>query len=128
LFLHSQTASKQFQNLLATARCRLKNYDLAVQLATLEAAVTDGTTLSKLAIGAVGQSISRPLKSMMTPFSQHFSEVTNTDLLWDSLPQSEPMTSSQTPVHQQLLHQYLAQSEPPLMWWLRPTVIMTFQA
>jgi hypothetical protein len=42
-FFNPQTDSKQFQNLSTAARCHLKNFDLAAQLAALDA-VTTGTT------------------------------------------------------------------------------------
>jgi hypothetical protein len=64
---------------------------------------------------------SRPLNSMMTHSSLPSRDMNNTTLLPDSQPQCGPTTSSPMSVHQRLLHQYLAQSVPPLTRWLRPS-------
>jgi hypothetical protein len=68
------------------------------------------------------------LSSMMTPSTPPSPEETNTYWSLDLLPPSEPMTSNPTLVHQQLLHQYLAQSVLPLMWLLRPIGLTTSSA
>jgi hypothetical protein len=83
---------------------------------------------SKLATGDIGIHISQPLNSMTTPSSPPSQDGNSTELLPDSLPLSKPMMSSPTRVHQRLLHQFLAQSEPPSMRWHRPTGKMTDQA
>ncbi len=83
---------------------------------------------SSLLAGATGKPTTKPLSSMMTPSSPPSPKETNTDWSLDLLPPSKPMTSNPTPVHQQLLHQYLAQSAPPMMWWLRPIGLMTSSA
>jgi hypothetical protein len=53
-------------------------------------------------------------------------EVSKTELLQDLAPLSERTTSKTTRVHQMLLHQYLAQSTPPLMLWHRPSGKTTY--
>jgi hypothetical protein len=83
---------------------------------------------SKLTTRATGKPNSKPLSSMMTPFSPPSPEETNTYWLLDLPLLSEPMMSNPTLVHQQLLHQYLAQSMPPLMWLLRPIGLTTSSA
>jgi hypothetical protein len=78
---------------------------------------------SKLATGASGQSISRPL--------QHSPKVTNTVLTHCGIhchSQSQWHPVIHRCINSLLLHQYLTQSELPSMWWLRPTGITTFQA
>ena len=83
---------------------------------------------SKLATGATGKPTSKPLSSMMTPSSPPFHEEINTNWSLVSPLPSEPMMSNPTPVHQQLLHQYLAQSVMPLTWLLRPIGLTTSSA
>jgi hypothetical protein len=83
---------------------------------------------STLTTGATGKPTSKPLSSMMTPSTPPSPEETNTYWSLDLLPPSEPMTSNPTLVHQQLLHQYLAQSVLPLMWLLRPIGLTTSSA
>jgi hypothetical protein len=68
------------------------------------------------------------LSLMMTPSSPRSHEEINTDWLLVSPPPSKPMTSYPTPMHQQLLHQYLAQSEPPSTWLHRPIGLTTGSA
>ncbi len=80
---------------------------------------------SKLATGDIGTRTSRPSNWTTIHSSLPSHEPNNTDSSPDSPPPSEPMTSNPTPVHQQLLHQYLAQSEPPSTRWHRPTGLTT---
>jgi hypothetical protein len=83
---------------------------------------------SKLTTGATGKPTSKPLSLMMTPSSPPSHEETNTNWSLVLPPPSEPMTSNPMPVHQQLLHQYLAQSAPPLMQLHRPIGLTTGSA
>jgi hypothetical protein len=70
----------------------------------------------KLATGAIGKPTSKPLSLMMTPSSPPSHKEINTDWLLVLPLLSEPMMSNHMPGHQQLLHQYLAQSALPWMW------------
>jgi hypothetical protein len=83
---------------------------------------------SKLATGAIGSPTSRQLNLMMTHSSPLSPEGNNIGSSPPSRQRSEPMTSSNTSVHQRLLRQYLAQSVPPSTRWLRNTGITTGQA
>jgi len=85
-------------------------------------------TRSKLTTGAIGSSIKSSLNSNVTSSSTASLGLRDTE----SLPALEqpfvPTKSSPTLVHQQLLRQYLEQSVPPSMLWLRPLGLPTNQA
>jgi hypothetical protein len=70
---------------------------------------------SKLTTGATVKPTSKPLSLMMTPSSPPSHEEINTNWSLVSPLPSKPIMSNPMPVHQQLLHQYLAQSALPLM-------------
>jgi hypothetical protein len=82
---------------------------------------------SKLATGHTGTTTLSPLNWMMIHSSLPSPGVRSTVSLQVSDPLSELMTSK-TSLHQKVLHQYLQQSAPPSMLWLRPTRLTTFQA
>lgn len=83
---------------------------------------------SKLATGRIGKLSLSASNSPMIPTSVTSLAVRSTDSLLPLAPPSETMMSRPTQVSNQLLRQYLQQSEPALMLWRRPSGLTTSQA
>jgi hypothetical protein len=82
---------------------------------------------SKLATGDTGTTTSSPLNWMMIHSSLPSPGARSTVSL-QVLELLSELMMSKTSLHQKVLHQYLQQSAPPSMLWLRPTGLMTSRA